>query len=218
MKGLFPAILVLNLACFPSIPAHASDAVEVPAGPFVMGDDADPDAAPRRELTLERFYIDSDETSNAEFAARFPRHAYPAGLDFHPATGMTWDEAREYCEQTGKRLPTEAEWEKAARGTDGGIYPWGNQAPKNPPHPYFSGLVTRRVGFQKYDVSPYGARGMAGSVWEWTADANRDGKKIARGGLWNLHLDYEHARAFEKIFAVPDRRFPFMGFRCARSD
>lgn len=217
MKAIPSIALLAGLWCLSCLPAFASDMAEVPAGPFIMGDDAEPDSAPRRTLTLETFFIDRDEVTNAEYAERFPGHVFPKDADPHPATGMNWDEARRYCEQTGKRLPAETEWEKAARGTGGRVYPWGDAPPRDKPHPYFSGLIKRRAGFQKYDVSPYGASGMAGSVWEWTGD-EQDGKKIARGGLWNLHLDYEHARTFDKILVAPDQRFPFLGFRCARSN
>ncbi len=183
---------------------------EIPAGEFIFGNQQFATAS------LPTFWIDLYETTNAEFAKIFSDHEYPLGADLHPATGMTWNEAAAFCQQTGKRLPTEAEWEKAARGTEGRLYPWGDRPLKGKPHPFISGLVKRRVGFQKKDVSPYGAQGMAGSVWEWTASKEGD-NIIARGGLWNLHLDYEFSKTYEKILKNPDEGFSFLGFRCARS-
>jgi len=72
------------------------------------------------------------------------------------------------------------------------------------------------VGLNRNDISYYGLNDMAGSVWEWTGE-QVDGKIVVRGGLWNLHLDYEYSKTFERNLLDPDRRFPFLGFRCARS-
>jgi formylglycine-generating enzyme required for sulfatase activity len=193
--------------------ARATAMVEIPAGPLIVGDDA---AGESHRLTLPAFYIDRDEVSNDEFAGQFPAHAFPAGAGGHPASGMTWDEARRFCATLDKRLPRADEWEKAARGGDGRLYPWGDRHPRKTFHPFFSGVVKRRPGLDRRDVSVYGPRGMAGSLWEWT-DEGRGGRKAARGGLWNLHLDYEYSKTFDRIFIAPESRFVFLGFRCARS-
>ena len=167
-------------------------------------------------LTLEVFFIDKYEVTNEEYSATVPGHSYPSGAGPHPVSDITWSEALSFCEKNGKRLPTDAEWEKSARGADGRVYPWGNDLPRESPHPYFSGLVKRRVGLQKRDVSPYGVYGMAGSVWEWTLGES-GGKKVARGGLWNLHLDYEYSKTYDRLFVDAGQKFPFLGLRCARS-
>jgi len=198
------------------VPAYSSDMVEVPAGPFVMGDDADPDAAPRRRVVLDTFFIDRLEVTNAEYAEQFPDHGFPPGAEGHPVASISWRQAVAFCGRLDKRLPTGAEWEKAARGSDGLLYPWGGKKPRRKPHPFHSGLIKRKVGFDKKDVSVYGVRGMASSVWEWTASGGAD-KKVVRGGLWNFHLDYEYSKTFEKNFIPADKKFIFLGFRCARS-
>jgi formylglycine-generating enzyme required for sulfatase activity len=189
--------------------------IEIPGGSFMAGSSQ---LAEKNNpaVAVESFFIDEFETTNVEFATVFPDHAYPPGAEEHPASHLTWAQAKAYCNNQGKRLPTNLEWEKAARGHDGRVYPWGNKALKKKPHPFYSGLIKRRVGFNKKDVSPYGVRNMASSVWEWTADV-QDGKAIVRGGLWNLHLDYETSKTFEDIRLPPENGFIFLGFRCARS-
>ncbi len=196
----------------PTIPSM----LEIPGGFFIQGDPTH--ARPREKPVafLETFLIDSHEVTNAEFTKQFPEHSFREGAEKHPVSHVTWKEAKTYCLLVGKRLPSEAEWEKAARGTDGRLYPWGDQVPNRKPHPYYSGLVKRTVGLNRQDVSFYGVRDMAGSIWEWTAD-RVDGKTVTRGGLWNHHLDYEYSKTFERNLIDPDNRFIFLGFRCARS-
>ena len=120
-----------------------TEMVLIPAGPFIMGSNADdPDETPQREVDLPAFEIDLFEVTNAQFAAFVEttgyqtdeekggaagwRSFYTEGKDNHPAVKASWNDAVAYCQWAGKRLPTEAEWEKAARGTDGRLYPWGN--------------------------------------------------------------------------------------------
>jgi len=191
--------------------------IKIPGGSFVQGKPIGAGAAGKTTEFLETFFIDSHEVSNREFSRQFPGHAFRSGADAHPVSDVTWLEAQAYCRKVGKRLPSGAEWEKAARGPDGRLYPWGDKVPKKKPHPYYSGLVKRRVGLNRRDVSIYGVRDMAGSVWEWTAD-RVGGKAATRGGLWNFHLDYEYSKTFERNLLAPESRFLFLGFRCARSE
>lgn len=207
------AMIIALLMTWPS--SATADMVEIPAGSFIMGSDAATDAAPQRQVELPAFAIDRYEVTNTEFRALFPDHAFPRGAEEHPVALVSWEEAKRFCEIVRKRLPTEEDWEKAARGTEGFTYPWGNAAPREKPHPFISGLVKRRVGFNKIDVSVYGAHDMAGSVWEWTGSA-AGGKRVARGGLWNFHLDYEYGKTYERNLIAPENRFPFLGFRCAQ--
>ena len=196
--------------------AYSSQMVDVPAGEFVMGDNADDYALMEKKLWLEAFSIDQFEVTHEEFAQLFPQHIFWKKSGTHPATNMTWHQAKTYCEQVGKRLPTEEEWEKSARGTDARIYPWGNKPLRKKPHPFYSGIIKRRVGLNKKDNSPYGVRDMAGSVWEWTASSD-NGKIVTRGGLWNHHLDYEYGKTFDRNLIAPSGQFIFLGFRCAKS-
>jgi len=189
-------------------PANAQEEVEIPSGPFVMGEG--------EEVLLDHYTIDRFEVTHLEFKTVFPSHVYSRGQERHPVSQITWEEAQAYCGALGKRLPRAAEWEKAARGADGREFPWGETRNRNKPHPSYSGMVKRVVGYNKKDISPYGVRDMASSVWEWTAD-EAEGKKVARGGVWNLHLDYEYSKTTDQIEVDPSQRFIFVGFRCVSS-
>ncbi|MFQ5449966.1 MAG: formylglycine-generating enzyme family protein [Nitrospinaceae bacterium] len=190
--------------------------IEIPEGVFRMGTGPISESHGERLVMQETFYIDPYEVTNQDFVKQFPQHGYRPGAEKHPVSQVTWYEAGQFCRSLGKRLPSEEEWEKAARGTDGRTYPWGEKLPRRKPHPYFSGLIKRRVGMDRKDVSPYGGHDMAGSVWEWTS-GQQAGKIAVRGGLWNLHLDYHYSKTYDRNLLDPDQRFPFLGFRCARS-
>ncbi|TDJ52657.1 MAG: hypothetical protein E2O44_00250 [Nitrospina sp.] len=189
--------------------------VEIPEGPFIMGDSI---GTGEHRFFLNGFEIDEFEVTHREFKQQFPSHSYNESAGNHPVTQVDWYRAVQYCFRVGKRLPTSAEWEKAARGQAGWVYPWGNKRVKKTGHPHYSGVVKKSVGSNRKDVSPYGVHDMAGSVWEWTSDGDEQGSdKIIRGGLWNLHLDFEYSKTYEKTFIPPMETFTFLGFRCARS-
>ena len=208
-------ILTLIILTLSSTPVFSSEMIEVPAGLFVMGSDNDRYAPPQHSMYLKNYSIDTFEVTNEEFKEQFPEHSFWENAGSHPVTKVTWEEAKNYCAKIGKRLPREEEWEKAARGEDVRLYPWGNKPLRKKAHPFHSGLIKRRVGLNKKDVSPYGVRDMAGSVWEWTA-SDFYKKKITRGGLWNFHLEYEYSKTFDRNLVAPSNRLPFIGFRCAR--
>jgi formylglycine-generating enzyme required for sulfatase activity len=225
-----------------------TDMVLVPAGPFTMGsddEDADPDERPRREVYVPAFYIDRYEVTNGAYHAVYPEHMYPPGTDRVPITGVTREQAMMYCRAVGKRLPTGAEWEKAARGTDGRRYPWGDawdpaRANVEPrisvpsardtgtpdPAPACAGLPAGKmpVGSFPEGVSPYGLHDMAGNVWEWVADSYQpktspgDTKEVpARGVLRGGAYGYGalQARTSYQGFEDPDTACHDSGFRCA---
>ncbi|MBM3181059.1 MAG: formylglycine-generating enzyme family protein [Chloroflexi bacterium] len=159
--------------------------VYVPEGEFLMGKgDAYKNAdSPQHAVFLDAFWIDKVEVSNAMYIkcmqAGFCTELVSDNIYYqnwvyrdHPITYVTWVQANEYCQWAGRRLPTEAEWEKAARGTDGRMYPWGDEAP-NPRLANFSGsLIHEAVSVYRYPLgaSPYGALNMSGNAREWVAD------------------------------------------------
>jgi len=158
-----------------------------------------------------------------------------AGYENHPATFVTWFGARAYCEYYGGRLPSETEWEKAARGTDGRPYPWGGEIERNNANfyssrdPFEEGVGkqgdTTPVGFyngKTYDgyetidsPSPYGLYDMAGNVWQWTGNVyDKQHYRYLRGGSKG---EYEHwLRVWASINIAPDFAGPSVGFRCVR--
>jgi formylglycine-generating enzyme required for sulfatase activity len=171
--------------------------VRVPAGTFRMGSAAeDPAAAedekPRRAVTLDGFWIDRTEVSNFQYrqcvaaGGCSPHRSQGSRFegDYQPVVGVNWYQAARYCRWAGGRLPTEAEWEKAARGVDGRIYPWGNVFDGARLNWCDSNCIadwrnfdlndgyryTAPVGSYLLGASPYGALDMSGNVWEWTAD------------------------------------------------
>ena len=221
------------------------DMVLIPAGAFWMGsDDRHPDEGPKHRVTLPSFSIDRYEVTNADYRAYLTaiggrtNEVWPGG-DFsperadHPVANVTWHEAKAYCEWRGARLPTEAEWEKAARGTDGRTFPWGTDM-----DPMLANIAeshighTLPVGSFPEGRSPYGLYDMAGNVWEWAEEwyqpypGNHDPDenygeryKVARGGGYKVCTFYgcgSHAPTFNRAFFNPVSRNETFGFRCAR--
>ncbi len=223
--------------------------VLIPAGPFVMGwDDRLPDEGPSHTVTLPAYYIDLYEVTNLQYKAfmnatghRSPAHfrnrTYPAGKADHPVTYVTWYDARDYCTWAGKRLPTEAEWEKAARGTDGRMFPWGNEFNINYANtPQRWARLGREgdttpVGAFPQGRSPYGLYDMSGNVWEWTAswyqphpgnthpsESYGEKYKVLKGGSWWDCSFYKcgiSAPVFNRAFFLRSTRNKNFGFRCA---
>lgn len=218
----------------------------VPAGEFTMGSNEVEDEQPIHQVHLDAFYLDQFETTAGRYATFLketqlapPRHWDEVRLpqdDDRPVIGVTWFMAENYCHWAGKRLPTEAEWEKAARGSDGRTYPWGNEEP-TAEHGNFgkrrwAGYDTLApVGSFKAGLSPYGIADLAGNVWEWVADwyaadyyqtspsknptgpAHGEAKSL-RGGGWN----YEGllARSADRNRDDPTAGISSYGFRCAK--
>jgi ribose/xylose/arabinose/galactoside ABC-type transport system permease subunit/formylglycine-generating enzyme required for sulfatase activity len=229
----------------PTPPPVTDIMIEIPAGPFTMGSDTGAeDEAPAHEVDLPAFEIDKFEVANADFAQFVEATGYQTdaekegrskdwrnaaqGKDNHPAVFVSWNDAVAYCEWLGKRLPTEAEWEKAARGTDGRMYPWGNGWDPSKANVKDTGLRgTAAVGSFGAGASPYGVEDMAGNVWEWTADwyeaypgsdyhSDYFGQRfrVLRGGAWFETADFvlTTVRNANSETAANDD----LGFRCAR--
>ena len=235
------------------VDSYGVEMVFVPAGKFLMGADAsqlteDSDAFSLRSVYMEPFFIDKYEVSNADYQKcvdagicqpiDYPENVtayfYPDPDEFEnlPVFFATLEKAQAYCEWRGARLPTEIEWEKAARGTDGRIYPWGNSEPDCSLANY--GLLICS-GFHKpvdccpLGVSPYGAYNMAGNVAEWTTLCEVKGYKIKcyrdrgvlRGG--SLISPAFEIRTFERVQnlissrSLVDGGYTWNGIRCAKS-
>src|SRR5437773_4145839 len=161
--------------------AQPQGMVVIPAGEFLMGaEDGLQDARPLHRVHLSSYWLDKYEVTNAQY-----RQCVEGGgctppkdrLTFedlqraqHPVTNITWNQARSYCQWQGKRLPTEAEWEKAARGTDGRRYPWGQKWEPSRSNTYEASMRGPTAVNTFNDVSPYEAHDMLGNAQEWTAD------------------------------------------------
>jgi iron(II)-dependent oxidoreductase len=219
-----------------------ADMVYVPAGMFLMGSDSSQaDEGPFQNIYVGAFYIDRYEVTNEAYK-RFidatghpaPKHwfggTFPPGEARCPVAGVSWYDARAYAEWMGKRLPTEAEWEKAARGDDGRTYPWGDAFVPNWLNVNGEGDAYPQaapVGSFAQGVSPYGVYDMAGNVEEWTADwfdrypsNTRDDPaygqqyRVTRGGSW---INYDgNTRTFNRGKFYPSDTSILLGFRCAR--
>jgi iron(II)-dependent oxidoreductase len=241
------AFLFLLLLLYPSAPLNAEppgvplDMATVPAGHFWMGSNrGDIQETPLRRLYLPSFGIDRREVSQKAYRAfadstgrKVPwlqEDARYIGED-RPALGVTWEEARAFCLWAGKRLPTEAEWEKTARGEDGRTYPWGEAIP-NPALLNFADHLQEPapVGGYAGGASPFGVLDLSGNVAEWVESDPPParpgsgegppvpvprGVKVVRGGAWNSGLFWVRASARTVRSAVERSRH--VGFRCAIS-
>lgn len=225
--------------------------VHVPAGEFIMGSlesEGWEDERPQHTVYLDSFLIDKTEVTTAQYdrcvqagACSLPdtkgyacTYGAPNKQD-HPINCVDWSQAEAYCSWVGRRLPTEAEWEKAARGTDGRIYPWGNQMPSAALANFdLKAEDTTPVGQYPSGASPYGALDMAGNVWEWVADwyddqyyaqsTNEDPVgpssgtyRVVRGGSWDdaaPDIRVAYRSGYEPTPSTG--RHDDLGFRCAR--
>jgi formylglycine-generating enzyme required for sulfatase activity len=229
--------------------ADGQEMVLIPAGPFIMGggEGSEFDEMPQHNVYVSAFYMDKYEVTNENYQ-RFIRGTqyHPQTIPFfqddvsllfgpkQPAVGVSWDDALTYCKWSEKRLPTEAEWEKAARGEDGRVWPWGNS--------FVSGNAnilgdedgykyTAPVGSFEAGRSPYGLYDMAGNAAEWVSDwydqssykattftdpkGPETGRvRVYRGGSWNEAAT--GVRTGKRYTAAQHRTDAILGFRCAK--
>ncbi|MFQ5455391.1 MAG: formylglycine-generating enzyme family protein [Nitrospirota bacterium] len=224
------------------------DMILIPAGNFLMGyDHRMPDEKPMHKVYLKSFYIDKYEVTNKKyekfvnatgrkppFLWRKRNGRYPYRKGDHPVTFVDWYDAGAYCRWAGKRLPTEQEWEKTARGTDGRMFPWGNRFdPEKANTPQSMIGDTTPVGSFPEGRSPYGVYDMSGNVWEWTNSwykphpgnkkpGENYGEKfrVVKGGSWVDCSFYKcglSAPSFNRGFFLPKTKNKGFGFRCAKS-
>lgn len=232
-----------------------ADMVTIPAGWFKMGcsgDECIPDTKPPHKVYLNEFKIDKYEVSQEKYRACVDAGKCPAPADFkecnwaaqtkedHPVNCVSWQDADAFCKWQGKRLPTEAEWEKAARGEKGAIYPWGDQ----PAECRYAVMDMGTPGCQKnstHDIkakdrgqSPYGVFNMVGNVAEWVTDwydddvypsgeiknpvctsGNKKQEKVFRGGSWKCSLQSKLC-TYSRDKLPMTQKNPEVGFRCAK--
>jgi formylglycine-generating enzyme required for sulfatase activity len=263
----FPRSFEEDLSLFP-VEINCEGMAFVPAGPFMMG--CNPAAAekdrkreyPYHPVELPAFFVDRHETTLASYrrcvqagvcaepkekstSLRFFNWGY-AHRESHPINGVDWAQSNAYCEWSGKRLCSEAEWEKAARGTDGRTYPWGTVEPNGRLVLIDTGLDEEDVASKPWPVltltepvcshsegnSPYGLCDMAGNVWEWVADWYAEDyyqvspQKNPRGPAegtakvirsGRFHRVGFHLAACRRSFFPPGDAYAYLGFRCCRS-
>ncbi len=223
--------------------------VFIPAGQFGMGNTYDRGVMPLHRVLLRGFWMDRTEVSNAEYGqcvaegvcqpptsfSSYTRSEYFGNPTYaaYPVIYVSWDDANSFCRWAGGRLPTEAEWEHAARGEAGGMYPWGDQPPTDSLSNFGFGVGdTSPVGNYPSGASPYGVLDMAGNVAEWVADwfendyyslaplsdpmgPGETGAHVVRGGSW---LDNAiMVRSDLRLGYPPDSAYVNLGFRCAES-
>ncbi|MFQ5428004.1 MAG: formylglycine-generating enzyme family protein [Thermodesulfobacteriota bacterium] len=254
MLVLILPILFSGCAKEKSLPENM---VLIPAGEFIIGSNrVDTDAkamqygsrkpwfaneSPERKVDLKAFYIDRTEVTMAAYSkflsatsrkppADWPGGRMPEGRGEYPVTNVSWFDASEYCKWKGGRLPTEQEWEKAARGTDGRVFPWGAEFDIKKVNTLGEYGGVTPVGKFPDGASPYGVLDMAGNVQEWTADwytqypgNTYDDKdygekfKVVRGGGWGGMGHYTmqvYVSAPFRSIAPPRGGYNDVGFRC----
>lgn len=241
----------VRIASAVSADSSKNDMVFIPAGEFIQGTNRGGfNEKPERTVWLDDYWIDRYEVTNVDYMkfvevtghrqpgppSRYAKRLAQLRGDYQPITYVSWHDSDAYCRWMGKRLPTESQWEKAMRGTDGRLLPWGHS-----PRPFKANLGGSEDGFEStaqggsfpQDRSPYGVHDGLGNLMEWAEDwyreqpsgpansiqtnvADRGGYKTLRGsGYTSVGTDL---RLTNRSFMIPDFRDETIGFRCTRSD
>jgi formylglycine-generating enzyme required for sulfatase activity len=222
------------------------DWVEIPAGEFLMGSNpielitSYPDESPEHQIDLEEFFISAKPITNAQYE-RFvastgykkPGHwiggVVPQKKKEHPVTYIDWNDANAFANWCGASLPSEAQWEKSARGSDGRLFPWGDEEPTNEDANFGNSIGdTTEVGIHESGASIFGVLDLAGNVWEWTSSIHREypynssdgredvnlwGARVVRGG--NYLSAAKNIRCADRHSIYPSARDIYIGFRVA---
>ncbi|MEQ8190041.1 MAG: SUMF1/EgtB/PvdO family nonheme iron enzyme [Candidatus Eremiobacterota bacterium] len=208
----------------------------IPGGKFYMGTNQEGDSSPGHTVHVDPFYIDRYAVTNSQYAEFVNNTGYKSeggweeyfsgGKEDYPVVGITYNDARAYGTWKGKRLPTEAEWEKAGRGEDGRLYPWGNEWASEKLCSKDGGEISSVYTYSE-GASPYGVMNMLGSVWEWTGDhygpypytarpvTDQSKEVVIRGGDFLTEL--KESGITIRAGICPDEYVDGVGFRCAKS-
>jgi formylglycine-generating enzyme required for sulfatase activity len=229
LGGALSALLLCSACANGGPPPEVPGMVWVSEGKFKMGyDKGRPNEKPEREVDVATgFYMGKHEVTNDEYA-RFiaaskratPSHwtdgKFPEGEGSLPVTNVSWDDARLYCEWKGTRLPTETEWEYAARGKESRLFPWGNEWKSGAANNFEAGKNGPvAVGSFAEGKGPFGTFDQAGNVWEWTASMGPGEKQmIIKGGSYAPLED--RPRASLRGVVGKDQAKPTVGFRVAK--
>lgn len=222
------------------------DWIEIPAGEFLMGSNpiqpitSYPDESPEHQIDLEEFFISAKPITNAQYEKfvlstgyKKPGHwiggVVPSQKKEHPVTYIDWDDANAFANWCGASLPSEAQWEKSARSSDGRLFPWGDAEPTNEDANFGNSIGdTTEVGIHKSGASVYGVLDLAGNVWEWTSSIHREypynsndgredvnlwGARVVRGG--NYLSAAKNIRCADRHSIYPTARDIYIGFRVA---
>lgn len=203
--------LICGLAVAAFLPFHAmaNEMVSIPAGKFLYGSE-------KKTVELKAFQIQKTEVSWEEYQKVVKDASFEKGLEKHPAAEISYFDAESYCKAIGGRLPTMEEWQKAARGTDGRMYPWGNEFRSGLANTSESGATgTIPVGSYQDGKSPYGLLDMAGNVWEWV-DAWDSSKRYryVMGGSYFENMTQNTTTS--TLSSIPDDMHLYIGFRCVK--
>jgi formylglycine-generating enzyme required for sulfatase activity len=197
--------------------------VYIPAGDFIMGHEEEPRTQLGKTISSKAYLIDRFEVSRERYKNFQPQYTFSPKSALYPVTHVSYAEALDYCKAHDKRLPTEVEWEKAARGTDGRKWPWRIFVAH--PNNGFSGFMSEPVDKRKEWISPYGVYGMGHNVWEWIGEDytyaeqpdSESGKfKVIRGGLLQTHITIKFSPAWFRNWMEPETKLNFIGIRCAK--
>ncbi len=244
-SSLFPT--QIDIITLTSLPTKVADAKGVkmaliPAGTFTMGSENYGDnEKPVHQVYLDSYYMDIYEVTIASYKMCVENGACQLPSDTvdyndaiyaqHPVIYVDWNQAKNYCEWRDARLPTEAEWEKAARDTDQRTYPWGEESANGDRANIGRGEYTEVVGSYESGKSPYGMYDMVGNIWEWTSslyqsypydindgreNMNSSGDRVVRGGKWGGDYYVDSAHSSYRVWFALDFTSPLIGIRCAR--